>query len=102
MQPAWAEESVEGFAFLRAGSSGVYFVPCPLRSYPLPVTPCLSPGMATAALLRAQVVPLQGSFSKRQSVSPSMIPEGAMPGLLIEKIAPDYPPLALQARIEGT
>jgi TonB family protein len=25
-----------------------------------------------------------------------------MQGLLIKKIAPDYPPLALQARIEGT
>ena len=28
--------------------------------------------------------------------------QGVMQGLLINKIAPDYPPLALQARIEGT
>jgi hypothetical protein len=27
--------------------------------------------------------------------------QGGMQGLLIKKIAPDYPPLALQARIEG-
>jgi hypothetical protein len=28
--------------------------------------------------------------------------QGVMQGLLINKIAPDYPPLVLQARIEGT
>jgi outer membrane biosynthesis protein TonB len=76
-------------------------VPCALRSFPLPDTPCLSPGM--------QLPPAAGTgraapgFILQAAVrEPVHDSEGAMPGLRIEKIAPDRPPLALQARIEGT
>ena len=76
-------------------------MPCSLPGYPLPVSPGLSPAMATGALQRAQVVP-PPAFILQSGVEPVHDPQGVMQGLLIKKIAPDDPPLALQARIEGT
>ena len=42
------------------------------------------------------------AFILQSGVEPVHDPQGVMQGLLIKKIAPDDPPLAPQARIEGT
>jgi hypothetical protein len=76
-------------------------VPCPLRSHPLLVSLCLSPGLATAALAAGTGRAAQRSFSNRVVHEPVHVSQGVMQGLLIKKIAPNYPPLALQARIGG-
>jgi TonB family protein len=93
VRPLAEEEAVE------------FFMSCRLRSYSFVVSLGLLSGTFTAGLcglayssaLHPPAAILQSEMPESLHISPE-----AMQGLLIEKTAPDYPPLARQARIEGT
>jgi TonB-like protein len=76
-------------------------VPCPLRSDPPLVSLCLSPGLAAAAWAAGTGRAAQRWFSNRVVDEPVHVSQEVMQGLLIKKLAPNYPALALQARIGG-
>jgi TonB family protein len=82
---------------------GLISMPCHLRCCTLLISMFL-PGISTTCLfgLGSAVRNIPVAILQSEGPQEPEVPPGVMLGLLISKTAPEYPPLARQARIQGT